>query len=355
MGLSTRTVDPSGQGPSVLGTFGENGPILYFSGHYDVVPAQDPAQFKPVLRKGNLVGRGSADMKGGIAAMAFAIHALARAGFEPAGRIVSVSVPDEETSGPRGTAALAKAGLIDRNALAMLTMEPTGGVVWNANRGVLSLRVTLRGQPAHVGLHFRGANAFHGLLDVAGRLAAIERKVRRRRTRFPISPDAARRSVLLLGGEVAGGHSFNVVPALASFTVDRRTNPEEDFDAERQRLFDAIAHPLDRGLRAEVEVLQEGRSSATSARGRLARALVASIRGVTRRAARFELCPGVLETRHYAALGIPALAYGPGLLSASHGPHEFVQVKRLLNCAVVYAMTAVRLLGRARATVLAGD
>jgi acetylornithine deacetylase/succinyl-diaminopimelate desuccinylase-like protein len=161
--------------------------------------------------------------------------------------------------------------------------------------------------------------------------------------------------VLLLGGEVAGGHSFNVVPALASFTVDRRTNPEEDFDAERQRLFDAIAHPLDRGLRAEVEVLQEGRSSATSARGRLARALVASIRGVTRRAARFELCPGVLETRHYAALGIPALAYGPGLLSASHGPHEFVQVKRLLNCAVVYAMTAVRLLGRARATALAGD
>jgi acetylornithine deacetylase/succinyl-diaminopimelate desuccinylase family protein len=344
MGLSTQTVDPSGHGPSVLGTFGESGLILYFSGHYDVVPSHDPAQFRPVLRKGILRGRGSADMKGGIAAMAFAIHALARAGFEPAGRIVSVSVPDEETSGPRGTVALAKAGLIDRSALGMLTMEPTSGVVWNANRGVLSVRVTVRGRPAHVGLHFRGANAFRGLLDVAGELTALERAVQRRRTRFPISPDAARRSVLLLGGEISGGHNFNVVPARASFTVDRRTNPEEDFDRERRRLFDAIGHDLGRGVRAEVEILQEGRSSVTSARGPLARALDAAIRGVTGRTARFELCPGALETRHYAALGIPALAYGPGLLSVSHGPHEFVHIKRLLDCALIYALTAVRLL-----------
>ncbi len=55
------------------------------------------------------------------------IHALERAGFEPAGRIVSVSVPDEETSGPRGTVALAAAGLIEPDAVGMLTMEPTGG------------------------------------------------------------------------------------------------------------------------------------------------------------------------------------------------------------------------------------
>jgi succinyl-diaminopimelate desuccinylase len=91
-------------------------------------------------------------------------------------------------------------------------------------------------------------------------------------------------------------------------------------------------------------VLQEGRSSATSLKSTLARALGSSIRGVMRQAAQFELCPGVLETRHYAALGIPALAYGPGLLSVSHGPNEFVSVRRLVECAEVYALTAVRLL-----------
>jgi acetylornithine deacetylase/succinyl-diaminopimelate desuccinylase-like protein len=52
----------------------------------------------------------------------------------------------------------------------------------------------------------------------------------------------------------------------------------------------------------------------------------------------------VLETRHYSALGIPALAYGPGLLSVSHGPHEFVSVDKLVQCAEVYALAALRLL-----------
>jgi succinyl-diaminopimelate desuccinylase len=344
LGLTTRLADPSGSGPSVVGTFGEGARVLYFSGHYDVVPAQHRAQFTPVVRKGHVHGRGSADMKGGIAAMAFAIHALQRSGFEPAGRIVSLSVPDEETSGPRGTVALAAAGLIERDAVGMLTMEPTGGGVWNANRGVISLRITVRGRPAHVGLHFRGVNAFRGMLDVAGGFAALEGKVARRRTALNIRPDAARRSVLLMGGELAGGHNFNVVPERASFTVDRRTNPEEDFDAERDRLFEVIEQARARGVSCEVEVLQEGRSAATSAASPLARALGASIRAATGRAARFELCPGVLETRHYAGLGIPALAYGPGLLSVSHDPDEFVSVRRLVECAEVYALAAVRLL-----------
>jgi acetylornithine deacetylase/succinyl-diaminopimelate desuccinylase family protein len=344
LGLEVRTVNPSGEGPCVAGSFGEGGRALYFSGHYDVVPAQDRSQFDAVVRKANLHGRGAADMKGGIAAMAFAIRALAASGFEPAGRVISISVPDEETSGPRGTVALASAGLIERDAIGMLTMEPTSGVVWNANRGVISMRVTVRGKPAHVGLHFRGVNAFRGMLGVAGSFAALADELSERRTRFDVSPDAARRSVLLLGGEMAGGHNFNVVPDRVSFTLDRRTNPEEDHDAERQRLLEVVARARASGIDCDVELLQEGRSAATDARGELGRALVATIRGVTRRSARFELCPGVLETRHYAALGIPALAYGPGLLSVSHGPHEFVSVPKLLQCAEVYALTAMRLL-----------
>ena len=344
LGLGVRTLNPSGDGPCVVGTYGEGGRALYFSGHYDVVPAQDRSQFEPTVRKGNLHGRGAADMKGGIAAMAFAIRALAASGFELKGRIISISVPDEETSGPRGTIALARAGLIERDAIGMLTMEPTSGVVWNANRGVISLRVTVHGKPAHVGLHFRGVNAFRGMLTVAELFAALEAEVSERATRFNISPDAARRSVLLLGGELSGGHNFNVVPDRVSFTVDRRTNPDEDFDVERARLLDVVDQARAQGVRCDVEVLQEGRSAATDADGDLGRALASSIRGVTRKAARFELCPGVLETRHYAALGIPSLAYGPGLLSVSHGPHEFVSVPRLLECAEVYARTAIRLL-----------
>jgi acetylornithine deacetylase/succinyl-diaminopimelate desuccinylase family protein len=342
--LDVRTLNPTGQGPCVIGSFGSGGRALYFSGHYDVVPAQDREQFKPVVRKSNLHGRGSADMKGGIAAMAFAIRALARCGFEPKGRVVSVSVPDEETSGSRGTVALAKTGFVERDAIGMLTMEPTGGAVWNANRGVISMRITVRGKPAHVGLHFRGRNAFRGMLTVAGMLSELEGELSQRRTASSIEPEAARRSILLLGGELAGGHNFNVVPDRVSFTLDRRTNPEEDFDAERDRLLEVVQRARGRGVECDVEVIQEGRSAATKPGSQLGRALATSIRGATGKRARFELCPGVLETRHYAALGVPSMAYGPGLLSVSHGPNEFVSVRKLVECAEVYALTAMRLL-----------
>ena len=344
LGLAVRTQNPSGAGPCVAGTFGTGGRALYFSGHYDVVPAQDPAQFEPAIRRANLHGRGAADMKGGIAAMAFAARALAASGFEPKGRLISMSVPDEETSGLRGTVALAKAGLIEPDSLGMLTMEPTSGVVWNANRGVITIRVTVRGKPAHVGLHFQGINAFQGMLTVAGLFADLESRVSERRTDFAIEPEAARRSVLLLGGEMAGRHNFNVVPDQASFTVDRRPNPEEDFDAERVALDRVVERARARGIECDVELLQEGRSSATDSQGALGRDLATSIKTVTQRDPSFELCPGVLEIRHYAALGIPAFAYGPGLLSVSHGPNEFVSVRRLIECAEVYALTAARVL-----------
>jgi acetylornithine deacetylase/succinyl-diaminopimelate desuccinylase-like protein len=182
------------------------------------------------------------------------------------------------------------------------------------------------------------------MLTLAGRLAELNGKVSERLTTFHIEPEAARRSVMLLGGELSGGHNFNVVPDRVSFTVDRRPNPEEDFDVERDTLLQVIEQARADGVECEVDVFQEGRSAWTDPNGALGRALSASIEGVTGKAARFELCPGVLETRHYAALGVPALAYGPGLLSVSHGPNEFVSIEKLLECAEVYALTAARLL-----------
>ena len=57
------------------------------------------------------------------------------------------------------------------------------------------------------------------------------------------------------------------------------------------------------------------------------------------------MCPGLLEIRFYAERGVPAFAYGPGLLTVSHGPDEFVPIDRIVECAQVYALTAARLLG----------
>ena len=332
------------EGDCVLSYSGVGDRILYFSGHYDVVPAQSPTQFEPSVKGANLFGRGSSDMKSGLAAMIYAALALRDCAVPLDGRIGLVFVPDEETAGPRGSSYLAGRGLLGQNAVGMLTPEPTGGVVWNANRGAITLRVTVKGKSAHVGRQHEGINAFDRMLEVAGALSALKTQVETRMTAFHIAPDAARRSILMLGGRTEGGTNFNVVPDRCSFTIDRRMNPEEDFDEEKQRLFAVLEQARTGGIDLEVETLQEGRSCGVAEDDPVAQALARSIFEVTGKAAQFEMCPGLLEIRFYADRGIPAFAYGPGLLTVSHGPNEFVPIDRIVQSAQVYALTAAELL-----------
>ena len=100
----------------------------------------------------------------------------------------------------------------------MLTAEPTSGVVWNANRGAISLRVHVTGKSAHVGLSCQGVNAFERMLVIALELDKLRREIEQRETGFQISPRAARRSILMMGGECRGGSNFNLVPEKCSFT-----------------------------------------------------------------------------------------------------------------------------------------
>jgi succinyl-diaminopimelate desuccinylase len=329
----------------VRSTLGSGRRALYFRGHYDVVPASSPAQFQPRERNGNIFGRGSADMKGGLVAMLCAARVLKELRIALAGRIELAFVPDEETGGERGTAALFESGALAPGAIGMLTAEPTGGAIWNASRGAITMRVTVKGKSAHVGLSFRGVNAFERMLLVARALEKEKRRISARNTKFRIAPAAARRSILLLGGRSEGGTNFNAVPAECSFTVDRRINPEENLATEKNRLL-AILNRLRRGgIQMETDIFQEGNSVAVPESQPQARILAKSIQDITRRAAQFEMCPGLLETRFYARRGIPALACGPGRLSVSHGPNEFVSVREMEYCAAVYALTAAQLLG----------
>ena len=325
------------EGACLLASVGTGPRTLYFSGHYDVVPAQNRDQFQPWIDGANLFGRGSSDMKSGLAAMIYAAAAARDEGVLNHGSIGIVLVPDEETAGPLGSRDLASRGLLGKDAVGMLTPEPTGGVVWNANRGALTLRAIMRGKSAHVGRQFEGVNAFERALPAMARLAEIKKEVELRETSQNITPAGARKSILLLGGRVEAGTNFNVTPDFCSFTVDRRLNPEENLEEEKRRLHDALE-----GF--EIESLQEEPAAATPPDNPLGVILSRHITAVTRKEPSFEMCPGLLETRFYAARGIPAFAYGPGLLTVSHGPNEFVPIRNISQCAAIYALTAAEML-----------
>jgi len=330
----------------LIASYGRGERVLYFHGHYDVVPAQSREQFQPSRRDHFLFGRGSCDMKGGIVAMLYAILALKDCGAGLDGRMALTLVPNEETGGEGGSAWLAAQGRLGRGGIGMLLAEPTSGAVWNANRGAISLRVRVFGKSAHVSLQHQGENAFERMVQVVGQLQELKREVEERATGFPIGADQARHSILMLGGQSGAGTNFNVVPEECWFTIDRRINPEEDLEEEKSKLIATLQGCKSDGIPLEWEILQEGQSSSCGEEEPLGQALARSVRAVTGEAPRYEMCPGLLETRYYAGLGVPAYAYGPGRLEVAHGPDECVDLRKMIDSAVIYALVALDMLRR---------
>jgi succinyl-diaminopimelate desuccinylase len=328
---------------SLLSESGSGDRALYFHGHYDVVPAQSPDQFRPTRKDHFVFGRGSCDMKGGIVAMLYAIRALRERESKVNEKIVLSLVPDEETGGAQGSAWLARQDRLGKG-VGMLMAEPTSGVVWNANRGAITVRVTLFGKSAHVGLQHLGENAFERMHRVVTQLLELKREVEQQKTGCHIGRGQSGNSILLLGGQNAGGTNFNVVPDCCWFTIDRRINPEENLQEEKSRLLDVLEQCRRDGIPLEWQILQEGESALSGESEPVAQALARSIEAVTGKPACFEMCPGLLETRYYAAQGVPAYGYGPGLLSVAHGPDEYVNLRRVIDCAAVYALTALDIL-----------
>jgi succinyl-diaminopimelate desuccinylase len=322
----------------VRGGLGEGTQIVYFHGHFDVVPAQSRGQFEPQRRDGKIIGRGTADMKGGIVSMLYGAAAASDLGLLSRGQIVFHFVCDEETGSAAGSQHLRDADLIDADALAMVTAEPTGGVIWHANRGAITLRVSARGKEAHVGQAHLGVNSFERIVRIAEPLAKLAHDLLDKRTAFPVESEEARGSMLVVGGAAEAGANFNVVPASAWFSVDRRFNPEEDLEEEFARLTDTINEAAAQfAADVTVDVLQKAPAASTSQTNPTSVLLARCVAAIEGAPPRFQMCPGVLETRWYAQLGIPAYAYGGGRLDVSHGPDEYINEGALLRCAAVYA------------------
>ena len=325
----------------VRGGVGDGPELVYFHGHFDVVPAQSPAQFEPQRRDGKIIGRGTADMKGGLVSMLYGAAAAAEVGLLDGRRIVFHFVCDEETGSAAGSGHLREAELIDRDALAMLTAEPTGGVIWHACRGAITLRVQTAGREAHVGYVHEGVNAFEHMIRIAEPLTTLSHELLKQRTSFPVDSDEAGGSMLVVGGQAGAGAGFSVVPGSAWFSVDRRFNPEEELEPELERLTGMINETAEAiGAKVEIDVLQNQPSGSTDQSHPAAQTLARCVGAVEGAEPAFRMCPGVLDTRWYSQLGIPAFAYGGGRLDISHGPDEYIDEIAMRRCAAVYALFA---------------
>jgi acetylornithine deacetylase/succinyl-diaminopimelate desuccinylase family protein len=348
-GISCDVVESGEEGDDhriIVGHVGDDGPVMYLHGHYDVVPAFGSHQFSPEIGDGKIVGRGASDMKSGLVAMLLA--ALVHRSLGGAGRIELIYVPDEETGGAAGAERLVELGVVNPEAptVGAIVGEPSWPDIWYAARGAFTVNVVIRGRPAHVGLHYKGSSAFEHGHAVLGELFAYRDSVAARRTAFRIEPEAARSSIMLIGGVSGGGTNFNIVPDEFSFTIDRRPNPDEDYASAKDELL-GLLDDLGKRFDLTVHVLQDAVPAETPLEAPLVEALEESVALTPGRHAALAMCPGCLETRVYTREGIPAVAYGPGPAAVMHGPDENVPIANLTEACLAYAATLGALLGYA--------
>lgn len=229
-----------------------NGPSLLFNGHIDVVSAEprngwrsDP--FRAEVRDGRLYGRGSCDMKGGIAAAVLAVETLAALGLAPAGDLLFNTVTDEEWNGA-GTLASVGNGI---RADAAVVPEPTDLDTVVAQRGILGGTVTVQGRPGHAEYppgdwrHGGAVNAIEKTVPVLAALAALrEAWAAEPGSAHPLLPPPS-----LVPTTIRGGEWWVTYPASCSMDLDVTYLPAH---ADADGFASRIRERIEREVRAAV-------------------------------------------------------------------------------------------------------
>jgi succinyl-diaminopimelate desuccinylase len=306
-------------------------PTLIVNGHLDVVPVMfdewthDP--FEPAVADGRLYGRGTADMKGGIAAAICALDVLDAAGVAPACDVVFHLVADEEVGGTLGTRALLEKGLIEGDAC--LVPEPTGMQLCLAERGLWQGHVHVKGKPGHGSRPREGVSAIeHAAAIVLGLHAAD----------LGEGPHPLLGSPTINVGTIEGGNGLNVVAESCRVGIDRRVitgMTEEAAEADLRRRIDAAGLE---GLRYDLVPKVFGEASEQDPDDPFVGLLEAAVRaatGTTPGRIGMSFTTDARFVRNGA--GIPAVVCGPGDVAQAHAVDEWVAVDRLAEATAAYA------------------
>jgi succinyl-diaminopimelate desuccinylase len=315
---------------------------LVLTGHLDVVPpggqAWEHDPFGADLVDGRIYGRGSADMKGGVAAMVAAMAALKASGFQPSADVLLAATCGEE-AGMLGAGAL-----VDNRSLAgaryLIVGEPSDLEVFIGEKGVLWFDVIAYGRTAHGSMPWLGVNAVSYLARLIPRIEACP---------FPWEESP------LLGGPtvsinvISGGNKSNVVPDLARMTVDMRTVPSqshEDILRRAREMAEELAREYHPELRVEIEIENDKQPIETDPAEALVGAVVAAAGDVRGQAPKVGGVTYGTDAAYLApGYGVPMVICGPGAPGMAHQPDEWVPVEQLVQAAKIYVNAIRRLLG----------
>lgn len=338
---------------------------LIFCGHTDVVPAGDRSRwdfdpFSGEIKDGYMLGRGASDMKGGLAGLIFAVALLAKLGVPLRGDLALLIVPDEETGGHLGVPWVLERGLV--TGTAAVIAEPSGPQNPTiGQKGSCWFEFTVEGTPGHGSLQpvvgdsaivkaAKGIEALQRLWDIKAdipeevkEIIRISQDYVKQREEYGTIAYQVFDHVTVNIGTIQGGTKVNVVADRCTIQVDSRVPFGVDY---RDVLDRARSLLLEAGIQSEVKGFGfQGNANWTSSDEDVVKDLVDCIGEVSGEEAYGVLQWASSDARHFRDHQIPVLQYGPAELSTIHNFNEKAPVWQIIQCAKVYALTALKYLG----------
>lgn len=293
---------------------------LMLNGHLDVVGVDGMSHppFRPDISDGRLYGRGSADMKSGIAAMCIAARTAVESGID--GEVIIAAVVDEEYES-LGTRALMESGV---RADAAIIAEPTRLSLCPAHRGFVWAKIDVHGRAAHGSRYDIGIDAITQAALIIAELDGLQCEILPRRT-HPLLGRASLHASL-----ISGGSGISTYPDLCSIQIERRTLPgetEQTFTAELAAAIAAVrvSYPQ---LDVDVSITTSQRASDVASDAPVMLEMIRTLEadGLP---VRIEGMSAWTDAALLNEAGIPTICFGPGDISLAHSSTEYVPIAEL--------------------------
>lgn len=339
------------------------GQCIHFNSHTDVVEVGQGWTFDPFggeISDGKIYGRGTCDMKGGLAASIIAAEAFIDTYPNYAGAIEISGTADEETGGYGGVAYLAEQGYFTPERVQhVIIPEPLNkDRICLGHRGVWWAEIETRGHIAHGSMPFLGDCAVRHMGAVVTEMEkSLFPALAQKRTDMPVVPEGAKQSTMninsLHGGlaepeEGYTGFPAALVPDSARMIIDRRYLIEENPEEVRAEIVELLERVKSERPKFDYTLreLWQVSPTMTDKDAPIVTSVANAIEQVFDKKPDYVVSPGTYDQKHIDRIGRMhnCVAYGPGILDLAHQPDEYIGIDDMIGSAKVMALVLTQLL-----------
>ncbi|MER3483255.1 MAG: peptidase M20 [Meiothermus sp.] len=341
-GFKTTIQDVVPGRPNLIADLGTGPGGLILEGHTDVVHhgSLDQWQIPPYeVVDGKLYGRGSCDMKGGLAAAMVAAQAVKKVLGEPS-KTLRLCIPCDEEGLMIGIKAFVKAGYAEGFAGAIVC-EPEENQVCLWQKGAMRVWVRFQGRMAHGAMPYAGANPIPSASRFVTALRDLQTQLQAESQHEYLGLPWVTPTVFQAS---AGEGQFNLIPDKVRVGLDVRTNSGQDHRAIERRLREVLVASLDDGVAAGLEVFEDRPATETQRDASIVKATeqALSLLGMP---VKYGGVPGATDgTFLWAWAELPVVTIGPGGRTVPHQANEYIELEELVASARLYAAASVLML-----------